>query len=302
MFPFEIVPAVHVKPVLTVPARVGMIERMVHYDKNEFRERFAARLKRALAGAGVPEHGSGAYLQRLTSVTPKAASKWLNAESMPGTARIPAIAKDLGVRAEWLHYGDGDMRRSSVGDSAGDGIPAGAGRVSALVARRQKEDEARANELVMHHTKIVEDDAPPAPDEIEIPYFREVEMAAGGGRTQVIENHGHSMRFSLARLSRSGVQPESAACATVTGNSMEPVIVDGSPVGIDKSHRHITDGKIYALDHDGMLRVKRLYRLPLSRMRVVSENDVEYPEETYSMDSPDAPRIIGKVFWWETFD
>ncbi|OBX36952.1 HTH-type transcriptional regulator PrtR [Halomonas elongata] len=123
-----------------------------------------------------------------------------------------------------------------------------------------------------------------------LPMFREVEFAAGDGCTQVIENHGARERFSLPRLSRAGVQPENAALAVAKGDSMVPAITDGATIGIDKGCRGVIDGKIYALDHDGMLRVKRLYRLPLNRVRVVSENDDEYPEEVYSLSDPDAPR------------
>ena len=154
----------------------------------------------------------------------------------------------------------------------------------------------------MHDTEIVEDEGPLRPDEVELPCFREVEFAAGDGRSQVIENHGHSMRFSLPRLSRAGVQPHNGACATATGSSMEPTIVDGSPIAIDKGCRHVIDGKIYALDHGGLLRVKRLYRMPLGRVRLVSDNADEYPEEVCSLMGEDAPRIIGRVFWWEVFD
>lgn len=194
-----------------------------------------------------------------------------------GSTHTLAIAYALDVSPRWLTTGEGDMAERSQ------------------AATRQKD------ELVFHETEFVDGDAPLGADEIEIPYFREVEMAAGDGRTQVIENHGAYMRFSLPRLARAGVDPKQAACATVTGDSMEPIIVDGSPIGIDKGCRQILDGKVYALDHGGMLRVKRLYRLPLGRMRVVSDNHIEYPEEVYTMGDPDSPRIIGRVFWWETF-
>ena len=83
---------------------------------------------------------------------------------------------------------------------------------------------------------------------------------------------------------------------------MEPTIADGSPIAIDKGSRHIIDGKIYALDHGGMLRIKRLYKMPLGRVRLVSDNSDEYPEEMHSLMGPDAPKIIGRVFWWEVFD
>ncbi|WP_299231673.1 helix-turn-helix transcriptional regulator [uncultured Halomonas sp.] len=149
--------------------------------------------------------------------------------------------------------------------------------------------------------EIVEGGEPLRPDEVWLPLYREVEFAAGNGATQVIENHGAQERFSLPRLARAGVQPEHAALAVAKGDSMTPAIQDGATIGIDKGCRTITDGQVYALDHDGMLRIKRLYRLPPGRMRVVSENADEYPEEIYHTGDPEAPRILGRVFWVENF-
>lgn len=150
--------------------------------------------------------------------------------------------------------------------------------------------------------EIIEGDEPLRADEVWLPMLREVEFSAGNGATQVIENHGAQERFSLPRLARQGVQPHNAALAVARGDSMTPAIHDGATIGIDKGCRHIIDGKIYALDHDGMLRIKRLYRLPLNRVRVVSENSDEYPEEVYCLSDPDAPKVLGRVFWWENFD
>lgn len=176
--------------------------------------------------------------------------------------------------------------------------PPSSGNVADFRARRKSPD----SNAEMLEAELIEGDEPLRPDEVWLPMFREVEFAAGDGATQVIENHGAQERFSLPRLARAGVQPENAALAVAKGDSMMPAIHDGATLGIDKGCRHIIDGKVYVLDHGGMLRVKRLYRLPLNRVRVVSENSDEYPEETYSLSDPDAPRIIGKVFWWENFD
>lgn len=200
------------------------------------------------------------------------------------SAYLVQIADVCSVSAEWLATGKGEML--------------GASNVSTLRPRRPAEGNA---ELIDH--EIIEGSEPLRPDEVMLPVFREVEFAAGDGcATQVIENHGAEERFSLPRLSRAGVQPENAALAIVKGDSMFPAINDGATIGIDKGSRSVVDGKIYALDHDGMLRVKRLYRMPLNRVRVVSENSVEYPEEVYSLADPDAPKILGRVFWWENFD
>ncbi|MGP8288993.1 XRE family transcriptional regulator [Vreelandella zhanjiangensis] len=228
---------------------------------------FSDRLKKARKRRGLNQTQLGEML----AVSAQSVQQWESGGTMPRHKRVDALAELLGVRPQWLIFGQGPMVENGP------------------------------DELVLHETELYEDREPLSHDEIEVPFFREVEMAAGDGRTQVIENHGASMRFSLQRLAKANVQPCNAACAMLSGTSMEPMIMDGSPIGIDKGCKHIVDGKIYALNHDGMLRVKKLYRLPLNRMRVVSENDIEYPEEVYSVNDPEAPKIIGRVFWWETF-
>ena len=55
--------------------------------------------------------------------------------------------------------------------------------------------------------------------------------------------------------------------------------MDGSTIGVDTATTHITDGEIYALEHDGMLRVKFVYRLPGGGIRLRSFNREEYPDE-----------------------
>lgn len=137
-------------------------------------------------------------------------------------------------------------------------------------------------------------------DEVAIPLYKEVEMAAGCGATEVIEVPGRLLRFAKSTLREAGVQERNAACATITGRSMERLIMHGATVGIDMGTTHIDDGEIYAFDQDGMLRVKYLYRLPGGGVRIRSENDDEFPDETLTPEEFASVRMLGWVFWWST--
>jgi phage repressor protein C with HTH and peptisase S24 domain len=134
-------------------------------------------------------------------------------------------------------------------------------------------------------------------DEVAVPFYNDVELAAGAGSLQVNEVTGPVIRFSKSTLRKSGVSPYSAVCVKVTGTSMEPVLPDGSTVGINTEATSIVDGKIYALDHEGMLRIKRLYSLPGGGLRIVSYNRDEYPDEILQDSDTKKIRIIGRVFW-----
>ena len=134
-------------------------------------------------------------------------------------------------------------------------------------------------------------------DEVAIPFYMEVELSAGAGSAVQREVGGPSLRFAKSTLKKSNVQPENAACVRVIGNSMDPVLPDGSTVGIDTGSIHIKDGSMYAIDHDGMLRVKMLYRLPGGGIRIKSFNNDEYPDEIYPAEESRGIKIIGRVFW-----
>lgn len=144
-----------------------------------------------------------------------------------------------------------------------------------------------------------DDDTPLGPDEVELPFFKEVEISAGQGSAVMLETNGRRLRFGRRTLQRKNVDPSAAGCVPVKGNSMEPVLPDGSTVGVDTNAVSIVDGKMYAIDHDGLLRVKLLYRLPGGGLRLRSYNTAEYPDEHYDADHANEHiRIIGKVFWY----
>ena len=133
-------------------------------------------------------------------------------------------------------------------------------------------------------------------DEVELPYFREVELAAGNGKRKIEFNDSRKLRFSKRTLDRLEIKVSNAACVTVSGNSMTPVMPHGSTVGVDTGNTTLIDGDIYALGHRNCLRVKIVYTPPWGGIHLKSFNSLEWPDETY--DSLDDIKILGRVFWY----
>jgi len=134
-------------------------------------------------------------------------------------------------------------------------------------------------------------------DEVEVPFFMDVELAAGLGSELKQENHGPKLRFSKSTLRMCGVQSENAVCVKVSGNSMEPSLFDGDVVGINLGDKRVVDGKSYAINHDGLLRIKRLYLVGGGGLRINSFNQDEHPDETLGLESRALVTVIGRVFW-----
>lgn len=144
-----------------------------------------------------------------------------------------------------------------------------------------------------------DDKTPLGKDEVALPFFREVELSAGQGYVVMLDEKGQKHRLWRGILQQRNVNPEAAACVMVTGNSMVPVLPAGSLVAVDTANRNVEDGKMYALDHDGLIRIKVLYRMPGGGLRLKSYNDAEHPDERYEGSYvKERIEIIGKIFWY----
>ena len=100
---------VHSTTELKVHARLNDNEPMV--QSIEIREKFSKRLNSAITNANINRRGAGARLAEITGTTPKAASKWLNEESIPARPNMLKLAKALNVRPDWLEYGTEDTNK-----------------------------------------------------------------------------------------------------------------------------------------------------------------------------------------------
>jgi phage repressor protein C with HTH and peptisase S24 domain len=210
------------------------------------------------------------------------------------------IATACRVNSGWLASGDGEML--GVEGWSEEAIQ----RFATVQAERQEQisrDRITIEEYRSMPISVWDDDTPLDDDEVEIPFLREVELSAGSGRTVIEQSTTAKLRFGKRSLRSHNVQFDQAVCVVVSGNSMEPVLPDGSTVGINTGQTSVIDGKMYALKHDGQLRVKVLYRLPGGGVRLRSLNNAEHPDESYTADemSEGSIEIIGRVFWGASF-
>ncbi|WP_082302393.1 LexA family transcriptional regulator [Pseudomonas bananamidigenes] len=147
--------------------------------------------------------------------------------------------------------------------------------------------------------ELWDDKTPLGEDEVALPFFREVELSDGQGNVVMLDEYGRKYRLWKGLLQQKNIHPEDAAVVVVTGNSMVPVLPPGSLVAIDVAPGNIEDGKMYAVDHDGLIRITLLYRMPGGGVRLKSYNNAEHPEERYDgAYVREHIQIMGKVFWY----
>lgn len=226
----------------------------------------ADRVMALLKAKGLTDRQIKPALARACDITYQSVREWFTGDTKTIAAtHLKTIAKEWGGSLEWLVDGTGSMGAKSY--------------------------ELESISAWDNNTPI--DD-----DEVEVPFYKEVEFAAGAGTTQALEINGRKIRYGKSSLKAAGVDASNAACAKNRGNSMEPMIQDGAMIGIDRSKTQIIDGEIYALDHDGMLRVKYLYNLPGGGIRLRSYNKEEHPDENYTGDDVQRIRILGWVWTW----
>ncbi|EOU3097406.1 TPA: helix-turn-helix transcriptional regulator [Yersinia enterocolitica] len=224
---------------------------------------FSERLVKAMDSAGM----SQAMLA--TAVGLSQPSIWKLVSGQTHTSRkLIEISHALGVRPEWLSQGVGPMREGDLNKST---IPP-----------------------VSEWESVGEWDSttPLGDDEVEIPYYKSIELAAGNGCSNNEDHNGFKLRFSKSTLRRAGADPKCVMAFPIHGNSMEPVLPDGTTVTVDVANKRIVDGAIYAIDQDEFFRVKLLYRVSGKKISIRSYNKEDFPDEEVDIDDV---KIIGRV-------
>ncbi len=204
-------------------------------------------------------------------VSPTSIVFWERNETTPKGSNLIALCKKLQVDPQWLQSGKGNRQIAS------------------------------GNAEILGNMQVWDSQTPLGNDEVAVPFLSDVRLSAGNGFVSDLESdYGFRLRFAKSTLRRYNVAPENAVCVAVQGDSMEPVLPNGSTVGIDCGDKKLTDGKIFAINHNGELFIKKLYRLPSNGLRIYSFNEQEYPPREYTEEQilNQKITIVGRVFWY----
>lgn len=133
---------------------------------------------------------------------------------------------------------------------------------------------------------------------VSIPKY-EVEASAGNGRPIIDEPVvGH---FSVTKEWVRNVinaEPGKLAIISVDGDSMEPSLQHGEQVLIDLRRDRFDNDAVYAIQYNGLLRIKRVQILHNGKVVIKSDNDA-YEPETLSFDEAEQLHVIGRVLPWK---
>lgn len=124
----------------------------------------------------------------------------------------------------------------------------------------------------------------------------DVRLSAGHGQVVTTEDELPRLSFRSDFLRSVGATPDHTVSVSVKGDSMEPLIPDGSTILVNRDNTTIVNGKVYAIRVHEDLLVKRLYR-GNGGFIARSENPAGgYPDLHLNEADPEI-EIIGRAFW-----
>lgn len=271
----------------------------------EIRASFASRLKKSVAAKGIDQWGAGARLAEIAKVTPKAASKWLNGEAMPGPAKMQAIAAFLGVKIEWLQHASGDGPDLTSGASSLVPAPTAADKVREMLAGKGLSAEIRqkllsvvdGDEAEVPGGVLVHDAYRPGKigDEVWIAHY-DIRGALGGG--EVAHDYPEMLqdvRVSPSQLRAMGVEfKEHYHLKMITGwgQSMTPTIKHGDPLLVDVSIKDFIGDGIYFFSYQGFQYIKRLQMKGKDKFKMISDNRKHKAEDIFVDETYIQARVL----------
>lgn len=135
---------------------------------------------------------------------------------------------------------------------------------------------------------------------VAIPFYNETKVAAGTGEMLPSSSTENSLYFDKRWLENIlGVKADKAIIIQAKGTSMDSGlnkiddIKNDDLLLIDTSIKEVINNKIFVIQQNNELRVKRLKKEFTGELYLISNNDKEFPPEEVTTET----YIIGKVVW-----
>ncbi|MDR0280238.1 MAG: hypothetical protein LBJ37_20375 [Paucimonas sp.] len=204
-------------------------------------------------------------------VTPQHVNNWFH-RGVP-QARLDEIAELLCVRSKWLRTGEGPkhstpLPRIKRGDPAA--VPCEPPDYSAFSSHGE--------------------------DDVQLAFH-----VLRGRQLTAVDNH--CLRLPRTALDRLGVDPGQALALSMPDYNMTPLIPYGAPLAIDRGLTRVVDGELYAVLHNGHLRINSLTKRSNGALRLHSHDSEGFPCENYGVGHSRGQQleVLGWVFWWAQF-
>lgn len=221
---------------------------------------FSERMTEIVEKEGV---SINSFAQKL-GVSPPTISRWMKGEADPTRSNLIKLAEQTGINIEWLAIGAGPKywQHPITEEIISHGLPQ---------PIESSNDETFAD---------IED-------------CREIRLSAGGGAFNNGYEEISTTKVERAWLKSRRLKAKDCAMFLVSGESMYPTLKDGEEIIVDRSKRELTEGKIFVLNHNGSMLVKKV-QFTYGGVELISDNPSYRP---LKLDTEEANSlvVIGQV-------
>lgn len=203
--------------------------------------------------------GNTSEFARRIGIAITSLNRWLIGEADPSRTNLIKTAEASGVNLEWLALGVGEMDGTKPQLIKPD--------VNLLASN----DETFA---------VIED-------------CREVRISAGGGGFNDEYKPYQTTKVEKAWLDLRRLKAEDCAMFLVSGDSMYPTLKDGEEIIVDRSKKELKDGKIFVLNNEGAMLVKKV-QITYNGITLISQN-TEYAPIELNAEQANNLIVIGQV-------
>lgn len=221
---------------------------------------FSERMTKIIEKEGV---SINSFAQKL-GVSPPTISRWMKGEADPTRSNLIKLAEQTGINIEWLAIGAGPKYWQNP-------------ITEEIILRGQPQPIESSNDETF---SVIED-------------CREVRISAGGGGFNDEYNPYQTTKVEKAWLDSRRLKAEDCAMFLVSGDSMYPTLKDGEEIIVDRSKKELKDGKIFVLNNEGAMLVKKV-QITYNGTTLISQN-TEYAPIELNAEQANNLIVIGQV-------